>query len=109
MEYRSRDARKRQTLRETLAGSPKRSDGARDNLREARKRETGRERLAGSPRERNSENDARGKPAERFLNVCNMDYLKNTVLARKGSSEDEPDEGGDTPEPSPEPTPVTPE
>lgn len=41
----------------------------------------------------------------------NLDYLKNTVLARKGSSEDEPDEGGDTPEPSPEPepTPVTPE
>ena len=39
----------------------------------------------------------------------NIDYLKNTVLARKGSSEDEPDEGGDTPEPSPEPTPVTPE
>ena len=40
-----------------------------------------------------------------------MDYLKNTVLARKGSSEDEPDEGGDTPDPSPEPelTPVTPE
>jgi hypothetical protein len=66
---RLREARKRQTERETLAGSPKRSDGARDNLREARKRETGRERLAGSPRERNSENDARGKPAERFLNV----------------------------------------
>lgn len=40
----------------------------------------------------------------------NLDYLKNTVLARKGSSEEEPeDEGGDTPEPSPEPTPVTPE
>ena len=41
----------------------------------------------------------------------NIDYLKNTVLARKGSSEDEPDEGGDTPEPSPEPepTPITPE
>ena len=40
-----------------------------------------------------------------------MDYLKNTVLARKGSSEDEPDEGGDTPDPNPEPelTPVTPE
>ena len=66
---RSREARKRQTLRETLAGSPKTSDGGRDDSREARKRETGRERLAGSPRERNSENDARGKPAERFLNV----------------------------------------
>ena len=40
----------------------------------------------------------------------NLDYLKNTVLARKGSSEEEPeDEGGDTPEPSLEPTPVTPE
>ena len=42
----------------------------------------------------------------------NLDYLKNTVLARKGSSDEEPeDEGGDTPEPSPEPepTPVTPE
>ena len=53
----------------SLAGCPKTSDGARDDLREGRKRETGRERLAGSPRERNSENDARGKPAERFLNV----------------------------------------
>ena len=41
----------------------------------------------------------------------NLDYLKNTVLARKGSSEEEPEDGGDTPEPSPEPepTPVTPE
>lgn len=40
----------------------------------------------------------------------NLDYLKNTVLARKGSSEEEPeDEGGDTPSPEPEPTPVTPE
>ena len=40
----------------------------------------------------------------------NLDYLKNTVLARKGSSEEEQDdESGDTPEPSPEPTPVTPE
>ena len=40
----------------------------------------------------------------------NLDYLKNTVLARKGSSEEEPeDEGGDTPSPEPVPTPVTPE
>ena len=40
----------------------------------------------------------------------NLDYLKNTVLARKGSSEEEPDdESGDTPSPEPEPTPVTPE
>ena len=64
-----REARKGETERISLAGSPKTPDGARDDLREARKRETGRERLAGSPRERNSENDARGKPAERFLNV----------------------------------------
>ena len=64
-----REARKGETERKSLAGSPKTSDGARDNLREARKRKTGRERLAGRPRERNSENDARGKPAERFLNV----------------------------------------
>lgn len=40
----------------------------------------------------------------------NLDYLKNTVLARRGSSEEElEDEGGDTPEPEPEPTPVKPE
>ena len=38
----------------------------------------------------------------------NLDYLKNTVLARKGSSEEESeDEGGDTPEG--EVTPVKPE
>ena len=53
----------------SLAGCPKTSDRARDDSREARKRETERERLAGSPRGRNSENDPRGKPVERFLNV----------------------------------------
>ena len=52
----------------SLAGCPKTSDGARDDSREARKRKTRREMLAGSPRERNSEIDARGKPAERFFN-----------------------------------------
>ena len=55
-------------------------------------------------------NETRYDPLVNALNG-NLDYLKNTVLARKGTSEDEPDEGGDTPEPSPEPepTPVTPE
>ena len=53
----------------SLAGSPKRSDGARDDLREARKRKTWRGRLAGRPRVRFAKNDARVKPAERFLNV----------------------------------------
>ena len=54
-------------------------------------------------------NETRYDPLVNALNG-NLDYLKNTVLARKASSEDEPeDEGGDTPEPSPEPTPVTPE
>ena len=53
-------------------------------------------------------NETRYDPLVNALNG-NLDYLKNTVLSRKGSSEDEPDEGGDTPEPSPEPTPVTPE
>ncbi len=53
-------------------------------------------------------NEQRNEALDTRLNG-NLDYLKNTVLARKGSSEEEPDEGGDTPEPSPEPTPVTPE
>ena len=53
----------------SLAGCPKTSDGARDDLREGRKRETGRERLAGRLRVRFAKNDARGKPAESFLNV----------------------------------------
>ena len=53
----------------SLAGCPKTSDGARDDSREARKRETERGRLAGRPRGRFAKNDARGKPAERFLNV----------------------------------------
>ena len=37
MEYRSRDARKRQTLRETLAGNPKTPDAGQDDSREVRK------------------------------------------------------------------------
>ena len=51
----------------SLAGCPKTSDGARDNLREARKRETGRERLAGRPRGRFAKNDACGKAARKKL------------------------------------------
>ena len=53
----------------SLAGCPKTSDGARVDLREARKRKTWRGRLAGRPRVRFAKNDARVKPAERFLNV----------------------------------------
>ena len=64
---RLREARKRQTLRETLAGCPKTSDGARDDLREARKRKTWRGRLAGRPRGRFAKNDACGKAAREKL------------------------------------------
>ena len=64
---RSRDARKGQTERETLAGSPKTPDAGRDDLREARKGETGRERLAGRPRVRFAKNDSCGKAAREKL------------------------------------------
>ena len=43
----------------SLAGCPKTSDGARDDLREARKRKTWRGRLVGRPRVRFAKNDAR--------------------------------------------------
>ena len=66
---RSREARKRQTERETICGKPENEKLGARGLREGRERETQRITLAGRPRERNSENDARGKPAERFLNV----------------------------------------
>ena len=66
---RSRETRKGQTERETIYGKPENEKlGVRD-LREGREEDSQRMMLAGSPRERNSENDARGKPAERFLNV----------------------------------------
>ena len=66
---RSREARKGQTERETIYGKPENEKlGVRD-LREGREEDSQRMMLAGRPRERNSENDARGKPAERFLNV----------------------------------------
>ena len=66
---RSREARKRQTERETIYGKPENEKLGVRGLREGREEDSQRMILAGSPRERNSENDARGKPAERFLNV----------------------------------------
>ncbi len=51
----------------SLAGCPKTSDGARDDLREARKRKNWRGRLAGRPRGRFAKNNARGKPAREKL------------------------------------------
>ena len=68
-ENRSREARKRQTEGETIRGKPANEIPMERGSREARRRETWRERLAGSPRGRFREFDARGKPAERFLNV----------------------------------------
>ena len=68
-EYHSREARKRQTEGETIRGKPENEILTERGSREARRRETGRERLAGSPRGRFREFGARGKPAERFLNV----------------------------------------
>ena len=66
---RSREARKGQTERETICGKPEKEKLGAGGLREGREEDSQRMMLAGSPRERNSENDARGKPAERFLNV----------------------------------------
>ena len=66
---RSREARKRQTERETICGKPENEKLGAGGLREGREEDSQRMILAGRPRERNSENDARGKPAERFLNV----------------------------------------
>lgn len=51
----------------SLAGCPKTSDGARDDLREARKRKTWRGRLAGRPRVRFAKKDSCGKPARKKL------------------------------------------
>ena len=44
-------ARKDETLRKSLAGSPKTSDGSQDNSREVRKRQTGVETIRGKPAE----------------------------------------------------------
>ena len=68
-ENRSREARKRQTERETICGKPEKEKLGAGGLREGREEDSQRMTLAGRPRERNSENDARGKAAERFLNV----------------------------------------
>ena len=66
---RLREARKGQTERETICGKPEKEKLGAGGLREGREEDSQRMILAGRPRERNSENDARGKPAERFLNV----------------------------------------
>ena len=66
---RSREARKRRTERETICGKPENEKLGAGGSREAREEDSQRMTLAGSPRERNSEKDACGKPAERFLNV----------------------------------------
>ena len=66
---RLREARKRQTERETICGKPEKDFLDAGGLREGREEDSQRMRLAGSPRERNSEIGARGKPAESFLNV----------------------------------------
>ena len=65
----SREARKGQTERETICGKPEKEKIGAGGLRDGREEDSQRMILAGSPRERNSENDACGKPAERFLNV----------------------------------------
>ena len=66
---RSREARKRQTERETIYGKPEKEKLGAGGLREGREEDSQRMMLAGSPRRRNREFGARGKPAERFLNV----------------------------------------
>ena len=66
---RLREARKGQTERETICGKPEKEKLGAGGLREGREEDSQRMMLAGRPRERNLENDARGKPAESFLNV----------------------------------------
>ena len=62
-EYRSREARKRQTERETICGKPENEKLGARGLREGRERETRRRTLAGSPQKVFLTFDARGSPA----------------------------------------------
>jgi len=62
-EYRSREARKRQTEGETIRRKPENEILTERDSREARRRETGRERFAGSPQKGFLTFDARGSPA----------------------------------------------
>ena len=62
-EYRSREARKRQTERETICGKPENEKLGARGLREGRERETQRMTLAGSPQKGFLTFDARGSPA----------------------------------------------
>ena len=60
---RSREARKRQTERETICGKPEKEKLGAGGLREAREKETRRMTLAGSPQKGFLTFDARGSPA----------------------------------------------
>ena len=60
---RSREARKRQTERETIYGKPENEKLGAGGLREAREKETRRMTLAGSPQKGFLTFDARGSPA----------------------------------------------
>lgn len=62
-ENRSREARKRQTERETICGKPENEKLGVRGLREGRERETQRMTLAGSPQKGFLTFDARGSPA----------------------------------------------
>ena len=62
-ENRSREARKRQTERETIYGKPENEKLGVRGLREAREKETRRMTLAGSPQKGFLTFDARGSPA----------------------------------------------
>ena len=68
-ENRSREARKRQDEGETIRGKPANEIQREWGLREARKWNSEGMRLAESPRVGFHEFDARGEPAESFLNV----------------------------------------
>ena len=62
-EYRSRDARKRQTERETIYGKPENEKLGAGGLRKVREEDSERMTLAGSPQKGFLTFDARGSPA----------------------------------------------
>ena len=62
-ENRSRDARKRQTERETICGKPEKEKLGAGGLREGREEDSQRMTLAGSPQKVFLTFDARGSPA----------------------------------------------
>ena len=62
----SREARKGETERISLAGCPQTPNAGRDDSREARKRNSEGKRLAGSPKMKFRRKDARGKPARKI-------------------------------------------